>query len=180
MANQLILPPQKFKFSDLTSQFPSAGSPRKKVFFQSELRSLVNGDAVFGVVAYPSWKEGNKWVVGTKVSGTDTGVAAPKPFVPPLAFANNEIVLAVTLIKKGEKTKKKKKKKKEPRKGRWNGLLKMTRKICKDKKMLEESFFHFEAGISDNPHLEYNVTLEINGSSLRVSTKPSPPAPPES
>ena len=178
MANQLILPPQKFKFSDLINQFPTAGSPKKKIFFQSELRSLANGDATFGVIAYPSWKDGNKWVVGAKVSGTDAGLVTAKPFVPPLAFANNEVVLAVSLIKKGKK-KKKKNKNKDPRIGRWNELMKITKKVFKNKKLLDESFVQFEAKISGNPHLEYDVTLEINGTSLNIATKPSPPAPPE-
>ena len=74
---------------------------------------------------------------------------------------------------------KKKKSKKEPRKGRWNELMKMSKKVCKDKKKLGESSLHFVAGISDNPHLEYSVTLEVDGVALSVNTKPSPPAPPE-
>jgi len=174
MANQLILQQQKFKLSDITKEFPSTGNVKKKVFFQTELRSLANGDATFGVIAYASWKDGNKWVVGSKVSGIDMGTPLILPFKPPLAFANNEVILSAKVSKK------KKKKKKEPRKGRWNDLLKAMRKTCKDKKIPENAFLLFNAGISENPHLEYDVTLDLgNGNSLRAATKPSPPAPPE-
>jgi hypothetical protein len=177
MANQLLLPTQKFRLKDITDQFPATGSPKKKVFFQSELRSLANGDASFGVIAYPAWKEGRKWVVGTKVSGIAAGPAITKSFVPPLAFANNEVVFSLHLAQKKKKSKKKSKK--DPRKGRWNELMKLTKKTCKDKKMLGAANLHFKAGISDNPHLQYDVALEINGVTLDVATKPSPPAPPE-
>jgi len=173
MANQLILQQQKFKLADITSEFPATGSVKKKVFFQTELRSLTNGDATFGVIAYASWKDGNRWVVGKKIAGIDTGTPVILPFTPPLAFANNEVILAV-------KAAKKKKKKKDPRKGRWNNLLKAIRKTCKDKKVPEKAFILFNAGISENPHLEYDVTFDLgNGNSLKAATKPSPPAPPE-
>jgi hypothetical protein len=176
MANQLILPPQKFVYKQITDQFPQTGNPRKKVFFQAELRSLANGDATFGIVAYPAWRVANKWVVGEKVSGTDTG-APPKiePFTEPLAFANNEVFLSLSLSTKDRK----KKKKKNPKKGRWSALMKMARKACKDPKSAETATLLFETKISENPHLEYSVTLDIEGTLVKVNTKPSPPAPPE-
>ncbi|MEO7923841.1 MAG: hypothetical protein ABIR30_09195 [Chitinophagaceae bacterium] len=178
MANQLLLPPQKFKLTDITDQFPKTGTPKKKVFFQAELRSLANGDASFGVIAYPAWRDSGKWVIGTKVSGSDAGAAVAKPFVPPLAFANNEVVFSFSMSEKSGKAKGKKHKK-DPRKGRWNDLMKLAKKVCKDKKNMKESLLHFETSVSENPHLEYNVTLEVDGVALSVSTKPSPPAPPE-
>ena len=49
MANQLLLPPQKFNYKEITDQFPATGNPKKKVFFQAELRSLANGNATFGI-----------------------------------------------------------------------------------------------------------------------------------
>jgi hypothetical protein len=171
MANQLILPPQKFSYKDITDQFPSTGSPKKKVFFQAELRSLAGGDARFGVIAYPSWKDGNKWVVGTKVSGVDHGDPVTIPFAGLLGFANNEVLLSLA-----------KKKKKEPRKGRWNTLMKQVQQSCKKYKQVskEDIELIFKAKISENPHLEYDVTLDLGGTTLAVATKPSPPAPPES
>lgn len=176
MPSQLILPPQKFKYKDITDQFPATGSPKKKVFFQAELRSISGGSVTFGIIAYPAWKTGSKWIVGTKVTGTDTG-ATPKtePFTQPVAFANNEIFLTLNLTKKG----KKKDKKRNTKKGTWSAFMKMARKACKDKKTKDEISLLFETSISDNPHLEYNVTLDLGGTSLSVSTKPSPPAPPE-
>lgn len=179
MANQLLLPPQKFSYKEITDQFPKTGNPKKKVFFQAELRSLANGDASFGIIAYAAWKDSGKWVIGSKkVSGTDAGVAIPVLFIPPVAFANNEIVVSFKMAKQVKKAKKKSKTK-EPKKGRWNEFAKLTRKLSKDKKLLAQSYLLFKTTITDNPHLEYNVTLEVNGTSLNVSTKPSPPAPPE-
>ena len=176
MANQLILPPQKFRYKEITDQFPPTGNPKKKVFFQAELRSLAGGDATFGIVAYPAWRAGNKWIIGTKVPGEDTG-EMPKtvPLTTPVAFANNEVFLSLSLTTKERK----KNKKKNPRKGRWSAFMKMARKTCKDPKIAAEATLLFETKISENPHLEYNVTLDIGGTSIRVSTKPSPPAPPE-
>lgn len=173
----LLLPPQKFQYKEITDQFPVIGNPKKKVFFQAELRAIADGNATFGIVAYPAWREGNKWVVGKKIDGKDTG-AAPKiePFTVPVAFANNEVVLTLNLSKK----EKKKNKKKNPKKGRWTGLDKMARKACKNEKLLDKATLLFETKISENPHLEYTVTLDMGGgTSLPVSTKPSPPAPPE-
>lgn len=172
MANQLILQQQKFRFSEITAGFPS-GSPKKKVFFQSELRLLSNGDATFGVIAYPSWKDGNKWVVGKRIAGIDGGSPIVLPFSPPLAFANNEVVLSA-------KATGKKRKKKSGRKGRWDGFQKLIQKKCGRKKLFEKTTLVFSAKISDNPHIEYDVTLDFgNGTSLKAATKPSPPAPPE-
>ncbi|MGQ0737587.1 MAG: hypothetical protein ACT4OJ_00870 [Bacteroidota bacterium] len=173
MANQLILPPQKFRYRDITDQFPATGIRKKKVFFQAELRSLADGNASFGIVAYPSWKDGNTWVVGNKVTGADTGgQPAVVPLTGPVAFANNEVLLSLTLLKKN--------KKENPRKGRWSALMKIIQKNCKKGVTSDKITLIFEAGVSKNPHLEYNVTLDLGGTVLSVPTKPSPPAPPES
>lgn len=174
MANKLLLPPQKFNYKEITDQFPKTGSPKKKVFFQAELRSLANGDATFGIIAYASWKDNGKWIIGPKkVMGTDAGVAVPVTFVP-VAFANNEIVVSFKLSKKRKKTIIQ-----ESKKGRWAEFIKLTKKISKDKKLLEKSSLLFQTKISANPHLEYDVTLDVDGTSLTMATKPSPPAPPE-
>ncbi len=177
MANQLILPPQKFRYKDITDQFPTTGNPKKKVFFQAELRSLADGNATFGIVAYPAWKDGNKWEVGKKVTGADTGGQSKvEPFTNPVAFANNEVLLSMSLSKKDDKGKKMKK----SHKGIWNKFMKMASKGCKNEKAMEDVSLVFETKISDNPHLEYTVTLDLGGTTLSVATKPSPPAPPES
>jgi hypothetical protein len=171
---QLILPPQKFRFRDITDQFPAGGNPKKKVFFQAEIRSVTGSNATFGIIAYPSWKDGKNWVIGTKVIGIDTGGApVTMNLNTHVAFANNEVLLSA-----GTK-KKKNKKKKEPKKGRWSSFEKMVKKSCKDPKQLESAELIFNSRISANPHLEYDVTMDFGTSTLMVSTNPSPPAPPE-
>ncbi len=176
MANQLILPPQKIRYKEITDQFPTTGNPKKKVFFQAELRSLAGGDATFGIVAYPAWRVGNKWIIGKQVSGIDTAETPTiQPFTYPIAFANNEVFLSLSLTTKDRK----KKKHNNPKKGRWSAFMKMARKACKDPKSIETATMLFETKISQNPHLEYSVTLDLGGTSLKVTTKPSPPAPPE-
>jgi hypothetical protein len=182
MANQIILPPQKFKFADLINQFPSSRKLIKKVFFQAELRSLANDNASFAVIAYPGWKTARgKWVIGKKIEGEITGEGKHIPFVSPLAFANNELLLAATPLKKEKKSKKKDKKCKEDdfKKSPGHKFLQLVKKISKDKKLIQKSFFLFESRISENPHIEYDVTLNADGVTLNVSTKPSPPARPE-
>ena len=177
MASQLILPPQKFKYKDIIDQFPVTGNPKKKVFFQAELRLLSGSNATFGIVAYPSWKDGNKWEVGKQVSGVDTGGQAKiEPFTNPIAFANNEVVLSLSFQKKGKKLNKIK----TPKTCSWNKFMKLVTKNWKNEKELQNATLVFETGVSENPHLEYTVTLDLGGTSLSVATKPSPPAPPES
>ena len=169
MANQLLLPPQKFNYKEITDQFPTTGNPKKKVFFQAELRSLANGNATFGIVAYASWNYKGKWEVSSKpVKGVDVGTATPIPFIPPVAFANNEVVVSFKLKKKKNKNR------------QWNRFEKLACKLLKDQKSLDKATLPFETSIFKNPHLEYNVTLEVNGTTLSVATKPCPPASPES
>jgi hypothetical protein len=179
MASQLILPNQKFVYNDLIKQFPTTGNPKKKVFFQAELRGISGSSATFGIVAYPSWKEAGRWVVGNKVMGVDTG-AVPQiiPFTEPIGFANNEVLLSITVTKK-DKTKKVKRVKKNPRKGRWGQFARVANRFAADKETLNKAELIFRACVSENPHLEYDVSLDLGTSTLTVQTKPSPPAPPE-
>ena len=119
MANQLILLPQKFKYLELTKQFPE-GKFIKKVFFQCELRSLTGGNATFAIIAYPGWKESKgKWTVGTKVSGETTGAGTIIPFTE-VAFANNELLLAAKSSKKKKNAVRKNIAKKLQSKGFYN------------------------------------------------------------
>jgi len=174
MANQLILNPQKFNFGDLISQFPP-GKFKKKIYFQSELRSLANGDATFGVIAYAAWKDKGSWEICNKISGTDTGIAEVKTFIPPLAFANNEVLLAAKISGKKKKAKKQNKK----ALAKKLELMKLVKKISKNTKLIAGSSFLFKAKISKNPHLEYDVTLDMSGTTFEMQTNPSPPARPE-
>ncbi|HEX5652162.1 MAG TPA: hypothetical protein VFX58_03755, partial [Chitinophagaceae bacterium] len=41
---------------------PYQGKKFKKVFFQPELRQFVNGDAIFGLVAYGGYKQFGKLI----------------------------------------------------------------------------------------------------------------------
>lgn len=183
MANQIILQPQKFKFLDLTKQFPSSSKLIKKVCFQCELKSLTNGNAIFGVIAYPAWKDTHgKWSIGTKINGEDIGEGKLVPFTP-VAFANNELLLSVKSSKKEEKEKKKKRKIKKcaedgTEKSPEKKLLQYVKIISKDKKLAQKTFFRFDSKISDNPHIDHDVTLDMNGTTLNVNAKPSPPARP--
>jgi hypothetical protein len=118
-------------------------------------------------------------VIGTKVSGIDTGaVPATIPLTEPVAFANNEVLLSITVTKMNKK-KKVKCGKKNPRKGRWAQFARQVNKLSKDKAQLSEATMVFTSTVSENPHLQYDVTLDMGTTVLTVSTKPSPPASPE-
>jgi hypothetical protein len=86
------------------------------------------------------------------------------------------VLLSISLSKKD----KKKNEIKTSRRGNWNKFMKIVRKGCKNEKELKNTTLIFETSISENPHLGYTVTLDLGGTSLSVTTKPSPPAPPES
>lgn len=88
---------------------------------------------------------------------------------PPLAFANNEVVVSFKL-----------KKNKKPKNGQWKRLDKKVCKLLKDKKELEKLVYYLKPAFPKTPHLEYDVTLEVNGTRLNVATKPCPPSSPES
>ena len=179
MANQIILLPQKFTYLDITKQFPS-GKFIKKVFFQCELRSLAGGNATFAVIAYPGWKEPKStWTIGTKVTGETTGAGKAIAFTE-VAFANNELLLATKISRKNKKQHKKAENcnKKNKEKSAEQRLLEFVKNLAKDKALAKKSFFLFEGKISENPHIEYDVTLDMGGTTLNVNAKPSPPARP--
>jgi len=174
MPNQIILNPQSFRFSDIIGQFPADRKVKKKVFFQAELQSLENGNAKFGIIAYPAWRTGGCWEIGTKISGSEAGEGTLVNFAEPFGLANNELTLSPAKKKK----KRKKKDKNNKMAKRTKAFLKHFNNIFCDKKLAEKAVFHCRTGISQNPHLEYDVTLESEGVSLRVKTNPSPPAMP--
>lgn len=177
MTNQITLLSQKFSFDKLTSQFPSSGSPFKKIFFQNELRSLEGGSATFAVIAYPAWKGTiGKWVVGTKINGDDLGGGSPIPFEAPLAFANNELLFA---SKSDKKVKKKSKKKKGCKKDNPGAdFRKLVREVFRDPDLAKKSFFTFTPTISENPHIGFDVTLDAGGTIANAMANPCPPAKP--
>ncbi|OSZ80222.1 hypothetical protein CAP36_02925 [Chitinophagaceae bacterium IBVUCB2] len=177
METQITLLSQKFSFEKLTSQFPTSGSPFKKIFFQSELRSLEGGTATFAVIAYPAWKGTlSKWVVGTKIDGEDIGGGSPIPFSAPLAFANNELLFAAKSDKKLKKKSKKKKDCKTDNPGA--DFRRLVRAVFRDPELAKKSFFTFTPGISKNPHIELSITLDADGTTANAMANPCPPAKP--
>ena len=177
MANNIILVHQRIDFVLLQNQFPKTPpAPRRKLFFQCELRSLANGDATFGLICYPAWRTGLgvPWTIGEPVRGVDDNSVPPEtfPLTPFVAFGNNEIILA-------------------PRGAQMKGYEKSAKqnpdftelrlKIEKDadEALLKKSVLRFKPAISENPHAEYTVTLEFGGLSSTEEANPRPPYPPE-
>lgn len=177
MTTQIILLSQKFCFEKLTNQFPSSGNPFKKIFFQSELRSINNGTVTFAVIAYPAWKGlKGKWTVGTKIEAEDTGGSSTIPFTAPLAFANTELLFAAKSDKKAKKKSKKSKDCKKELPG--SALRKLIKEVFKNPELAKKSFFTFTPGISTNPHIEFDVTLDADGTLASAMANPCPPAKP--
>jgi len=184
MANNILLPPQVIEAKKLTVQFPPHGFPSRKIFFQCELRAITNGDAIFGVIAYPAWRRGNalkeRWIIGTKVTGITAGPAGPDetfpvnsgdPLDPFTAFGNNEISVPYpALSNTGQKS---------DYTIQRDKFIEAWNKIVEDEKLLEKTTLNFKAKISKNPHAEYDITLSSPASTTTLETNPSPPDPPE-
>lgn len=169
--NQLVLHSQTFRFNDILDQFPPDGKAKKKIFFQAELAGIDNGSVSFHIIAYPAWKVKRNWVVGPKVMAAETGNGSVIPFKDPLGFANNELAI-VNYKKKKKKADKKQKKK-------VNEFMRFFKKVASDPKLAARAIFRCQTHISKNPHLEYDVTLEADGTAVSISTNPSPPGSPE-
>lgn len=168
--NQIVLHSQTFRFNDIVDQFP-ADRLKKKIFFQAELSGLDLGSASFQIIAYPAWRLKGEWVVGPKVVASESGNGSVIPFKEPLGFANNELPLAGYKKKKGKLGKKEKK--------AFDDFAKFFKKVASDPKMAARAIFRCHTRVSKNPHLEYEVTLEADGTAVMISTNPSPPARPE-
>ena len=165
--NQVVLHSQLFRFTDLNDAFPPDGKLKKKVFFQAELAAIDNGSISFHIVAYPAWRVKGKWVIGPKITAAESGNGSVIPFKEPIAFANNELPLAGYRFRKRTVGKKLKKSMDE--------FTKFFRKVAADPKLASRAVFRCHTGISKNPHLEYDVTLEADGTAVSISTNPSPP-----
>ncbi len=169
--NQIVLHSQTFRFTDILDQFPPDRSMKKKIFFQAELAGLDQGSASFHIIAYPAWRQKREWVLGTKVVASESGNGSVIPFKEPLGFGNNELPLAGYKKKAGKAGKKQKKTLIE--------FEKFFKKIAADPKLAARAIFRCHTTVSKNPHLEYEITLEADGTAVRISTNPSPPAHPE-
>ena len=169
--NQVVLHSQSFKFNDLLDLFPPDGKLKKKIFFQAELAAIDNGSVSFNIIAYPAWRLKGQWVVGPKVCAAESGNGSVIPFKEPIGFGNNELPVA------GYKLKKKKYGKQKCKS--YNEFARFFRKVASDPRLASQAIFRCSTGISKNPHLEYTVTLEADGTAVSMGMNPSPPARPE-
>jgi len=175
MANTIILLPQTVNLEELN--FPPHGFPVRKLIFQSELRLLANGDATFGLIAYPLWRNGlgNPWITGAKVECRDLLGEPPKtyPLIPYVAFGNIEVPLSRhSIVAKEEKHG-------DSYDIKFEKYFELLEKISKDKNLLKESAFNLKnPKISENPHADYEITLSVGGVEVPAASNPSPPADP--
>jgi hypothetical protein len=168
--NQVILHSQTFRFNDLMDVFPPDGGTKKKIYFQAELAALDSHGASFQIIAYPAWRVKGNWVVGTKVCASESGNGSVIPLKEPIGFANNELPLA------GYKLKKKKAGKKLCK--TYNEFARFFKKVSSDPRLAARAIFRCHTSISKNPHLEYTITLEADGTAVSMDANPSPPGTP--
>lgn len=189
MANLLLFPPQEFKLKDFEDQFPTSGFKNRKYVFQCEVREIKNSkDVVFGVIGYPTWRKGNsireRWIIGDIVRGTTIRPADPEnpnetvsfnPNKPQtfVALGNNEIFWGPTISKKSIEDQKDKPEKQYGI--QQTEFIKLYKSIIKDEKKLEKATLGFEAKISENPHVYYDVALSDGTTSDIYVTNPCPP-----
>jgi hypothetical protein len=167
---QLVLHSQVFRFNDIFDQLPAKKNMRKKIYFQSELVQVENGTAVFAIAAYPAWCTASGWVIGKKVQAAESGNGSVVPLKEPIGFANNEMPLAGYKLKKKQVAKKIRKD--------YLAFERYFRRIARDPKLAANAIFRCHPGISENPHLEFDVTLESEGTAVRWGANPAPPGKP--
>lgn len=170
----ITLPQQKIMLKDLIAR----SDPKKtRVFFQCEFRSLTATSATFGVIAYSAWENAREgWQIGKKVMGKDTEKVKSDTLKLPLAFTNNELLLYTPQAHKDLRQKPASQNKSFKN---WDEFYKKLDKIHANEEWFQKCFLLFDARISDNPHIVYDVTLNAgDGTAITVSTNPSPPARP--
>jgi hypothetical protein len=172
MPNQIILPAQTISAQELVN---SISGKIKKIFFQCELKSIINNDATFGIIAYAANKKNpQKWDVGTKVTATIDTTKPVKTFSLPLAFGNCEWV-------NSNSTKKKKGEGENDFSLRVDQSVSMKylNKVSKNKELLKKTRLVFEAKKSSNPHISFTISIDSGiGNPTAANANPSPPAPP--
>lgn len=176
--SEIFLPAQTIDFDQLYNQFPPLGSNRRKLIFQSELRSLAGGNATFGLIAYPLWRNSaaHPWKTGKIVRATDTGTTGPGfPVEPFMAFGNIEVPLTKHALEPAD----------EPgqidkdKDAAFEKFLAFLKKVTENPTLLKESKLEFKKSkLTSNPHADYDVTLVSGQSSETAVTNPSPPADP--
>ena len=165
--NQIILKPQQMTaLQYLKIKTPPGGGgvgTFKKIFFQCQLRTYINGDPVFGLVAYAGF-------LGPKRIGPEfplSDVPGGQDVIDdtlPLAFGNLEIIHPT-----GDTISKQDKKEQGYLQKKIDELIKTEKEEALDKMILT-----FAPKISKNPHVYYDVTI----GTTTEATNPSPPAPP--
>jgi hypothetical protein len=63
----------------------------RKIYLQFELKAGADGGTVFGLVAYPAYKSGKTWSVGTKVVLADQEGSKLYPLSLPITLGNLEL-----------------------------------------------------------------------------------------
>lgn len=171
MANQILLPAQVMSAQALVNSIPGK---IKKVFFQTEVKSISNNDMIVGIIAYAAHKNSTqKWEIGSKVTATVDNSKPVQKFSIPRAFANNEwTVTNVSKKNKGENAKGLSIRKQQAL------AVKMLNRIANNKDLLKKTALTFKARGTVNPHLEYDVTIDTGLGTQTAYTNPSPPAPP--
>ena len=170
---KIKLPPQSIDLLALVSQFPGPPFNNTKFYFQLELRKVTFwGNLIFGVIAYPAWRKGasprERWIIGNKVTGVDTG--APETVIlvdpPEIAFGNNEILLWPLHQEKGP----------NDQEAQHEKFIYLYNKIIENKELLAKGVLTTgNARLSKNPHIDYEVTLSSGGTSETEFTNPCPP-----
>jgi hypothetical protein len=167
---KIILLSQTVTKSALKASIP--GNKIGKVFFQCVLRELAGDTATFGLVAYGARKNnpgGHKnWELGTPVYCNQGPVNLNREFDPfqtsdPWAFGNMEVRLKIEIAFGDMDVEMKKQI--GPKAKYLADFIQLLNKLPDDKELI------FEGGITENPHIDYTVT--ISGTS--GTANPCPP-----
>ena len=155
--NKVILKAQKMTIEDFRKiKKAHNGRPYKKMFFQCELREFIDGDAIFGLVAYGGYKKGGKHCGPPfPLQNNDEGSDAVCETWP-LTFGNLEFDIEPGTKKKGLV---------------HSEIFELLKSKKQDYKKI---VLDFNPGISKNPHADYTITLGASSEDLN----PSPPDPP--
>ena len=155
--NRVILKAQEMTLDEFRQIKKShEGKKYKKIFFQCELRKFIDGDAIFGLVAYGGYKKSGKacgppFYLRDKKDGNDLIWETW-----PLSFGNLEFEIEPDTKKQGK-------------------VLKEIFDLLKSKKPdYKKIELGFKPGVSKNPHAYYDITLGANSESVN----PCPPTPP--
>ena len=166
---KIILLSQTVTKSALLNSIP--GKKIGKVFFQCILRELKDDTATFGLLAYAAKKNspgGSKnWELGTPVYCNPGPTNKNREFDPfqsdPVAFGNMEVRLKLEIAFGPYDADLKKQLGRHAEK--LGDFIQLLNKLPDDKEMI------FEGGLTENPHVDYTVSISGTDS----SANPCPP-----